>query len=70
LKQAFERLAALQGDIDANIDINNRPVEKTFVRNGGKAPAASENKSTTEVKGTATKPAKKVAKKSTTKKRK
>jgi hypothetical protein len=40
------------------------------VRNGGKAPAASENKSTTEAKGTATKPAKKVAKKSTTKKRK
>ena len=70
LKQAFERLAALQGDIDANIDINNHPVEKTFVRNGGKAPAASENKSTTEAKGTATKPAKKVAKKSTTKKRK
>jgi cell division septum initiation protein DivIVA len=70
LKQAFERLAALQGDIDANIDINNRPVEKTFVRNGGKAPAVSENKSSSEAKSPVTAPARKVAKKSTTKKRK
>ena len=70
LKQAFERLAALQGDIDANIDIDNRPVGKTFVRNGGKAPAVSENKSTSEAKSPATTPARKVAKKSTTKKRK
>ena len=30
LKQAFERLAALQGDIDANIDENSRPVEKIY----------------------------------------
>lgn len=70
LKQAFERLAALQGDIDANIDINNHPVEKTFVRNGGKTPAAATDKSGSEVKSPATKPAKKVAKKSATKKRK
>jgi hypothetical protein len=70
LKQAFERLAALQGDIDANIDINNHPVEKTFVRNGGKTPAAATDKSGPEVKSPATKPAKKVAKKSATKKRK
>jgi hypothetical protein len=70
LKQAFERLAALQGDIDANIDGNNHPVEKTFVRNGGKTPAAATDKSGPEVKSPATKPAKKVAKKSATKKRK
>jgi hypothetical protein len=70
LKQAFERLAALQGDIDANIDINNHPVEKTFVRNGGKTPSAATDKSGSEVKSPATKPAKKVAKKSATKKRK
>jgi len=70
LKQAFERLAALQGDIDANIDIDNRPVGKTFVRNGGKVSADSESKPTSEVKSPATSPARKVAKKSTTKKRK
>jgi hypothetical protein len=70
LKQAFERLAALQGDIDANIDIDNRPVGKTFVRNGGKVSADSESKPTSEVKRPATSPARKVAKKSTTKKRK
>jgi hypothetical protein len=70
LKQAFERLAALQGDIDANIDIDNRPVGKTFVRTGGKVSADSESKPTSEVKSPATSPARKVAKKSTTKKRK
>ena len=70
LKQAFERLAALQGDIDANIDIDNRPVGKTFVRNSGKVFADSESKPTSEVKSPATSPARKVAKKSTTKKRK
>jgi predicted secreted protein len=70
LKQAFERLAALQGDIDANIDIDNRPVGKTFVRNGGKVSADSESKPASEVKSPATSPARKVAKKSTTKKRK
>ncbi len=70
LKQAFERLAALQGDIDANIDGNNHPVEKTFVRSGGKTPVAATDKPTPEVKSPATKPARKVAKKSATKKRK
>ena len=69
LKQAFERLAALQGDIDANIDSNNRPVEKTFVRNNGKSSATAGNSSTPEVKSSATKPVRKVVKKSTTKKR-
>jgi len=70
LKQAFERLAALQGDIDANIDGNNHPVEKTFVRSGGKTHVAATDKPTPEVKSPATKPARKVAKKSATKKRK
>jgi hypothetical protein len=70
LKQAFERLAALQGDIDANIDSNNRPVEKTFVRNGGKSSATAGNSSTSDVVKSATTPDKKVVKKSTTKKRK
>ena len=70
LKQAFEKLTALQGDIDANIDSNNRPVEKTFVRNNGKSSATPGNSSTPEVKSSATKPARKVVKKSTTKKRK
>ena len=70
LKQAFERLSALQGDIDANIDSNNRPVEKTFVRNGGKNPAAAGSASPSEIVKSATAPTKKVAKKSTTKKRK
>lgn len=70
LKQAFERLAALQGDIDANIDSENRPVEKTFVRQGGRTSADSTATSTSEVKKSATTPARKVAKKSTTKKRK
>jgi cell division septum initiation protein DivIVA len=70
LKQAFERLSALQGDIDANIDSNNHPVEKTFVRNGGKTPMASKDTSTPEVNSSATKPVRKVVKKSTTKKRK
>ena len=60
LKQAFERLASLQGDIDANIDENNRPVEKTFIRKGAKPAQA--------VKQLAKKPVKKAAKKSTTKK--
>lgn len=69
LKQAFEKLAALQGDIDANIDSNNRPVEKTFVRNNGKSSATAGNSSTPEVKSSATKPVRKVVKKSTTKKR-
>ena len=70
LKQAFERLSALQGDIDANIDSNNRPVEKTFVRNGGKNPAVAGSSSPSEIVKSATAPTKKVAKKSTTKKRK
>jgi len=71
LKQAFERLALLQGDIDANIDENNRPVEKSFIRQGSKATSVTQivpvvNK----VKKAVKKPVKKVAKKSTTKKRK
>jgi hypothetical protein len=70
LKQAFERLAALQGDIDANIDVNNRPVEKTFVRSSGRASADSETASASDSNKSATKPVRKVAKKSTTKKRK
>jgi cell division septum initiation protein DivIVA len=70
LKQAFERLAALQGDIDANIDTDNRPVEKTFVRQSGKTPAAAAAPLASDVKKSATTPAKRVVKKSTTKKRK
>jgi len=66
LKQAFERLAALQGDIDANIDENDRPVEKTFIRKGARSVEAAKK----PVKKAAPKPAKKAAKKSTTKKRK
>ena len=66
LKQAFERLAALQGDIDANIDENDRPVEKTFVRKGAKPAQAVKP----PVKKAEKKPVKKAAKKSTTKKRK
>ena len=66
LKQAFERLAALQGDIDANIDENDRPVEKTFVRKGAKPVQAVKP----PVKKAEKKPVKKAAKKSTTKKRK
>lgn len=70
LKQAFERLAALQGDIDANIDSNNRPIEKTFVRQAGRATTEPSASSNSEVKKSASKPAGRVAKKSTTKKRK
>ena len=70
LKQAFERLTALQGDIDANIDSDNRPVEKTFVRQGSRTSVDSTATSTSEVKKSATTPAGKVAKKSTTKNRK
>ena len=70
LKQAFERLAALQGDIDANIDADNRPVEKSFVRNGGRTSAAPTSSSESDVKKSSTAPAKKVVKKSAIKKRK
>ena len=72
LKQAFERLAALQGDIDANIDENDRPVEKTFVRKGAKRPeeAKKPEAKKPEAKKTAKKTVKKAVKKSTTKKRK
>lgn len=75
LKQAFERLAALQGDIDANIDENNRPVEKSFVRQGSKATSVTQtvpvvNTVKKAVEKAVKKPVKKVAKKSTTKKRK
>jgi len=76
LKQAFERLAALQGDIDANIDSDDRPVEKTFVRQNIRPSVDATSASTAEVKKSAAnlakpdKPAKRVVKKSTTKKRK
>ncbi|CAB4671866.1 MAG: hypothetical protein F2653_02155 [Actinobacteria bacterium] len=75
LKQAFERLASLQGDIDANIDENNRPVEKSFVRQGSKATSVTQtvpvvNIVKKAVKKAVKKPVKKAAKKSTTKKRK
>jgi predicted secreted protein len=72
LKQAFERLAALQGDIDANIDENDRPVEKTFIRKGAKRPEEiAKPKAKPATKAAAKKkPAKKAAKKSTAKKRK
>jgi hypothetical protein len=70
LKQAFERLAALQGDIDANIDSDNRPTGKSFVRQNVRAALDAAPASTSEVKKSATTPARKVAKKSTAKKRK
>lgn len=76
LKQAFERLAALQGDIDANIDDDNRPVAKTFVRQNARVALDAVPTTTSEVKNSGTAPvrqvrqAKKVVKKSTTKKRK
>jgi hypothetical protein len=34
LQTAFERLASLQGDIDSNLDDQNRPVKKTFAVSG------------------------------------
>jgi hypothetical protein len=70
LTQAFERLAALQGDIDANIDAENKPVEKTFVRQGARTSAEFNITSTSGVKKSASRRVKKVAKKSTNKKRK
>ena len=71
LKQAFERLASLQGDIDANIDENDRPVEKTFIRSGAKKLEESPKPAVVKgVKKTAKKPAKKAVKKSTAKKSK
>lgn len=76
LKQAFERLAALQGDIDADIDDDNRPVAKTFVRQNARVALGAVPTTTSEVKNSGTAPvrqvrqAKKVVKKSTTKKRK
>jgi hypothetical protein len=71
LKQAFERLATLQGDIDANIDDNNRPVEKSFIRQSSRATSATQTvPAVNEVKKAVKKPVKKSAKKSATKKRK
>jgi len=79
LKQAFERLASLQGDIDANIDENNRPIQKSFVRQGSKATSVTQTVPVVNIvkkaakkaaKKAVKKPVKKVAKKSTTKKRK
>ena len=76
LKQAFERLAALQGDIDANIDDQNRPVQKTFVRAGARpaTPVAdaevAKKPAKKAAKKVAKKPAKKAEKKIPTKKRK
>ena len=71
LKQAFERLATLQGDIDANIDDNNRPVEKSFIRQSSRATSATQTvPAVNGVKKAVKKPVKKSAKKSATKKRK
>lgn len=58
LQTAFERLASLQGDIDSNLDDQNRPVKKTFAVSGAE-------KLTSEVA-----PIRKVAKKSVAKKTK
>jgi len=58
LQTAFERLASLQGDIDSNLDDQNRPVKKTFSVSGAE-------KLTSEVA-----PIRKVAKKSVAKKSK
>ena len=68
LKQAFERLAALQGDIDANIDEDDRPVEKTFVRKAARTIVEKPKDPT--VKKAVNKSANKTVKKSTAKKRK
>ena len=58
LQTAFDRLASLQGDIDSNLDDQNRPVKKTFAVSGAE-------KLTGEVA-----PIRKVAKKSVAKKSK
>ena len=63
LKQAFERLASLQIDVEENIDQDNRPIEKSLVRPSSKRPKNL-------IKHPGRKPVKKVSKKSTTKKRK
>lgn len=68
LKHAFERLASLQGRIDANLDANDRPVEKTFVRQVARGEQADSG--VKQVKKAANKPVKKVGKKSTSKIRK
>jgi len=63
LQTAFERLAALQGDIDANLDDENRPVKKSFT-------VSAEEKLTTErppIRKVSRKPAKRSARKITKK---
>ena len=55
LETAFDRLATLQSDIDSNLDEQNRPVKKSFLKSAEVVPPA---------------PAKKAAKKAPAKKRK
>ncbi len=72
LKQAFERLASLQGDIDANLDESNRPVEKTFVRQNSPSPLVAKEKTAIakSPKAPPKKAVRKAVKKSPAKKRK
>jgi hypothetical protein len=66
LQHAFDRLAELQMDINANLDSGNNPVGKSFVSGKGKQLAVAEER---ERKAEAKKLAKKTsAKKSSTKK--
>ena len=78
LQAAFERLASLQGDIDSNLDDQNRPVKKTFAVSGAEklmseaAPIrkVAKKSATGSAKKVTNKPQKKSAKKVTSKKRK
>ena len=78
LQTAFERLASLQGDIDSNLDDQNRPVKKTFTVSGAEkltseaAPIrkVAKKSATGSAKKVTNKPQKKSAKKVTSKKRK
>jgi vacuolar-type H+-ATPase subunit H len=68
LATAFEKLAALASDIDSNLNNENRPKTKSFVRSAGSTSAADQDVSIPAVpsrkKSVAKKPArKKVAKK-------
>ena len=74
LAAAFEKLSALQVDIDENLSTDNRPKNKNFVRAGAEAPEADSTvekavKRTTAKKTAKKKtPTKKIAKKSPAKK--
>jgi len=78
LQTAFERLASLQGDIDANLDDENRPVKKSFTVSAEEKLATerppirkvSRKPATRTAKKTTKKPIKRSAKKATSKKRK